>query len=42
MDATAAALAADREIPIIVFDLSQHGAMVKAAMGERVGTLVHS
>jgi uridylate kinase len=42
MDATAAALAADREIPIIVFDLSQQGAMVKAAMGERVGTLVQS
>jgi uridylate kinase len=42
MDATAAALAADREIPIIVFDLSQKGAMEKAAMGERVGTLVHS
>jgi len=42
MDATAAALAADREIPIIVFDLSQQGAMLKAAMGERVGTLVHS
>jgi uridylate kinase len=42
MDATAAALAADREIPIIVFDLSHTGAMVKAAMGERVGTLVHS
>ena len=42
MDGTAAALAADRETPIIVFDLSQEGAMTKAAMGERVGTLVHS
>ena len=42
MDATAAALAADRETPIIVFDLSQEGAMTKAAMGEHVGTLVHS
>lgn len=42
MDGTAAALAADRETPIIVFDLSQAGAMTKAAMGERVGTLVHS
>ena len=42
MDTTAAALAADRKIPILVFDLSQEGAMVKAAMGERVGTLVHS
>jgi uridylate kinase len=42
MDATAAALAADRETPIIVFDLSQADAMTKAAMGEHVGTLVHS
>src|SRR4051812_32460036 len=42
MDATAAALAADRETPIIVFDLSQQGAMTRAAMGEHVGTLVHS
>lgn len=42
MDATAAALAADRETPIIVFDLSQEGAMTKAAKGEQVGTLVHS
>ena len=42
MDTTAAALAADRKIPFLVFDLSQEGAMVKAAMGERVGTLVHS
>jgi uridylate kinase len=42
MDATAAALAADRETPIIVFDLSQEGAMTKAARGEPVGTLVHS
>jgi uridylate kinase len=42
MDATAAALAADREIPIIVFDLSQEGALLRAARGEHVGTLVHS
>ena len=42
MDATAAALAADRETPIIVFDLSQADALVRAARGEHVGTLVHS
>ncbi len=42
MDATAAALAADREIPIIVFDLSQADAMQRAAKGEQVGTLVRS
>ena len=42
MDATAAALAEERDIPIIVFDLSQKGAMLRAAKGERVGTLVTS
>ena len=42
MDATAAALAADRETPIIVFDISQADAMVRAAKGEHIGTLVHS
>ncbi len=42
MDATAAALAEERHIPIIVFDLSQKGAMLRAAKGEQVGTLVTS
>jgi len=42
MDATAAALAADRGTPIIVFDLSQQDALLRAAKGEHVGTLVHS
>lgn len=42
MDATAAALAEERDIPIIVFDLSQKGAMLRAAKGEQVGTLVTS
>ena len=42
MDATAAALAEERDIPIIVFDISAPDAMVRAAMGEHVGTLVHT
>ncbi|MDP9274411.1 MAG: UMP kinase, partial [Chloroflexota bacterium] len=41
MDATAAALAEERGIPIIVFDISQSDAMVRAAKGEHIGTLVH-
>jgi uridylate kinase len=41
MDATAAALAADREIAIIVFDLSKTDALLRAVRGEHVGTLVH-
>ncbi|HUG55845.1 MAG TPA: UMP kinase [Candidatus Limnocylindrales bacterium] len=42
IDATAAALAEERDLPIIVFDLSKAGTMVKAVMGERIGTLVHA
>jgi uridylate kinase len=42
MDATAAALAEERKIPMVVFDISQRDAMVRAARGEQIGTLVHS
>lgn len=42
MDQTAAALAAEREIEILVFDVSERGAMKRAVMGESVGTLVHA
>jgi uridylate kinase len=42
MDATAAALAEERKIPMVVFDISQRDAMVRAAKGEHIGTLVYS
>ena len=42
MDATAAALAEDRKLPTIVFDLSEADAMRRAVLGEHVGTLVHA
>ena len=42
MEATAAALAEDRKMPMIVFDVSEKDAMVRAVMGEHVGTLVHA
>ena len=42
MDQTAAALAEERGLPIIVFDISQANAMVRAAQGEHIGTLVHA
>jgi uridylate kinase len=42
MDATAAALAEERNLPTVVFDISQPDAMVRAAKGEQIGTLVHS
>jgi uridylate kinase len=42
MDGTAAALAEERKIPMVVFDVSQPDAMLRAAKGEPIGTLVHS
>lgn len=40
MDGTAIALCKDNNIPIIVFDLSVHGNVRKALMGESIGTIV--
>jgi uridylate kinase len=42
MDQTAAALAAERDIEILVFDVSERGSMRRAVLGERIGTLVHA
>ncbi len=42
MDTTAAALASERAMDIIVFDIGEKGAMLRAALGEPVGTLVHA
>ena len=42
MDATAAALAEDRKMPIIVFNVDEKDAMLRAVRGEHVGTLVHA
>jgi len=42
MDASAISLARENRIPIIVFDISQADAMVRAAKGEPIGTLVSS
>ncbi len=40
MDLTAFTLARDNQLPILVFDLLEEGNLVKAARGEKVGTLV--
>lgn len=40
MDGTAIALCKENNIPIVVFDLSVRGNIVKAAQGESVGTIV--
>jgi len=42
MDQTAAALASDRHMEIIVFDLGKTNEMFRAVKGEAVGTLVHA
>lgn len=40
MDATAVSLSMEHRLPIIVFNLKRHGELVKAALGEPVGTRV--
>jgi len=40
MDSTAASLCMDNGIPIVVFDLTQRGNILKAVMGEPIGTYV--
>lgn len=41
MDAAAFSLCLDNNLPILVFDLSDPHAIRSAAMGEKIGTLVH-
>ncbi len=40
MDATAMSLCRDNQMPIVVFDVTTQGQMLKAVMGESVGTTV--
>jgi len=40
LDATAVSLAMDNEMPIVVFDMTQSGNIVRAVRGEQIGTLV--
>jgi uridylate kinase len=41
MDATAISLCRENDMPILVFNLNQHGNIKRAVLGEKVGTLVH-
>jgi uridylate kinase len=41
MDSTAFSLCLDNQMPIQVFSMSQPGNILRAIMGERIGTLVH-
>ena len=40
MDSTATSLCMDNKIPIVVFNIDNHANIVKAAMGENIGTTV--
>ncbi len=40
MDSTAVTLCMDNHLPIIVFDLSKKGSILKTVMGRKVGTIV--
>jgi uridylate kinase len=42
MDMTAISLAMDNNLPLIVFNLKQAGNIIKAARGEKIGTLINN
>lgn len=41
MDSTAISMCMDNKLPIITFDMTRPGNVLKAVMGESIGTLVH-
>ena len=41
MDSTAITMCREHDVPIVVFNITTHGNIVKAVQGERIGTLVH-
>jgi len=41
MDASAIAMCRDNQLPIIVFNLTTGGNIMRMSMGERIGTLIH-
>ena len=41
MDASAVAMCRDNQLPILVFNLNTHGNIMRVAMGEQIGTLIH-
>jgi uridylate kinase len=40
MDSTAISLCKDNSLPIIIFNLNQHGNIRRVVLGEKVGSLV--
>jgi uridylate kinase len=41
MDATAISLCMDNSLPIVVFNLTKRGNILKVVLGEKIGTVVH-
>jgi uridylate kinase len=41
MDATAISMCRENNLPIVIFNLNQHGNIQRVVMGERVGSLVN-
>ncbi|MEK6583437.1 MAG: UMP kinase, partial [Nitrospirota bacterium] len=41
MDATAISLCKDNNLPIIVFNLREHGNVMRVVRGEEIGTVIH-
>ena len=41
MDATAISLCMDNALPIVVFNLTKKGNILKVVTGEKIGTVVH-
>jgi uridylate kinase len=41
MDASAVSMCRDNHMPIVVFNLNVHGNIMRMAMGEPIGTLIH-
>ena len=40
MDTTAASICMDNSIPIIVFNMDNHGNIMKVVLGEKIGTYI--
>jgi uridylate kinase len=41
MDSTAITMCKEHDVPILVFDMTTPGNIVRAVRGERIGTVVH-
>jgi uridylate kinase len=42
MDLTAVSLCMDNKLPILSFDMTRQGNVLRAVLGENIGTFVHS